>query len=449
MAFKRLSFFTASNYLTLFLSFMQSVLLAKILSQYYMGYFSQVRLFLSYLLLLNAGAMNGLLTMLPNADSIQKRKLKNISFSLVFIQFAFVAAVCIAMYLWSGNMLFSFLAVMILPFVCREALSFAFRGEGRFKEAGIFNITGAVISFVTVTVFALFWSLKGAIAGMIISILLSLALGVVLSGGILPAWSFKIVKKLHREGARIYFNGILNLFSDSLERVLLAFIISKETFAVYAVSIAMVSVFDMLPSSIGQYMLPDFVGNRNRWGSSMVKKLIGFNVNIMTVLIIFSSVLYYFLIKYFLPLYAKSMVLFSILAVSSLFSIVYYVLYNKMVSAKTMRVMYYSQIIVVFLKVVILALYFKSADSVNLVVIAFMMVGMKILYALILGVMARIFGEVNIFSYETFLDFSLGFAAVCSSMYLLRISPLFAVFIGVFYVLIYAGRFLRWKRELI
>lgn len=449
MALKRLSFFTASNYLSLLFSFMQSIMLARILNQYQMGYFSQVRLFLSYILLLNAGSMNGLITMLPNLGNDDRIMAKNTNLTLSFIQFSAISAVCIILFAAGRNTLFAVLAVLAVPYACREALSFAFRGEGRFKEAALFNTVFAFSSLIVTVSLAYFFKLRGAVSGVFLSVALSAAYGIFLSPKTRFSLSMKIVRRLYAEGFRIYLNGLLNMLSDSFERLLLAFIIARESFAVYAVAVAMVSVFDMLPSSIGQFLLPDFVGNPKRWDSRRVRVFINFNVFITSVFIIISSSAYYVLIRYFLPLYTRSLTLFSIMAVSSFFSIVYYAVFNKMVSAGKMRVMYYSQAAIIFFKIILLGVYFRFSESVSLETVAFMMLGVKIVYALVLAGAASAFTGLRVFSASSAFHFAAGFAAAALSMALLRSSPIYGIAVCIVYAAIYSKRFIAWKRELI
>lgn len=392
MGFKTLTFYTFSNYLNIFLSLVQGFFLLKILSVEEMGSFSQFKIILNYLMLFNLGVLNSLMILIPSSSEEQKNIYKNKIFTINFLIYIIVSLSILSFFLYKKNQMILFLSPAIFFYAIKDFPSYFLKSDGRFKRYSLNLLSSQTIFLFLIIILSIRLKLIGAYLSVIIFSLVSLLFGIFLIGGIkfdfpLPVETIFFIKK----GFSIYFVGFLNQILGNFERLFLSFILIKERFAVYATSVFFLSFIQMLPSSIIQYFLPDFVRNTKKYNQKRIS-LIFTSISVLTFFFIIFSFLF---LKTITAIYFKSYVdsvkIFGILSTTVFFDIFFYLLYNKLLSVEKLKIYIFIQIAGSLFLVLGIILYSVLVVGIDLVKFSYFFVMLKGIHFLLTLFFLKIF----------------------------------------------------------
>ncbi len=381
MVLRKITFYTFSNYINIFLSFVQGFFLVKILSLSQMGEFSQFKIILNYLMLFNLGLTNSFLILLPNSSPDERKIFKNQIFTINTIIFITVSILFLSLFLFFKREIFLFIFLVLFFYSSKEIPSYYLRAVGEFSKYSTNLILSQTVLLLSTITLTYLFGLKGAYLSFLIYSVFSFFFGISLIKGInFSNFNFGNFIFFIKKGFDIYFVGFLNQIISNFERLFLSFILLKETFAIYSTAVFFLSFIQMLPVSIVQFFLPDFVKNIEKYSQ---KKLNIFFVIISTLTFFMIIVSYLFLkiiTKKILPNYADSVKIFSILSVTIFFDIFFYLMFNKLLSLEKLKYYNYIQIVgslIVFLGVLLFYLFKKD---INIIEFSYYFLLLKTLY---------------------------------------------------------------------
>lgn len=453
MKLRHVSLYTFSIYINTILAALQGIVAAKLLSPYYMGYFSQIKVMLAYMMLINIGIINGFLIVLPKAEKRVQQEYINAGFWVSLALYIAGAAVFLIMYFITAEKSFLFAAVVFPVYGIKEIPIYIMRGRGDFRNLSVMYIIISVLSFILIAALIYFFKFMGALAALSATVILMFITGLIL-GSI--RIQFKILKQriveLFKSGIMIYIKEFFRFLKNSMEKFIMIFIMPKEVYAVYTVGIVMISFFDILPSTIFQYLLPDFIRKDSEWSSERMSKTISVVTFIITVLLLAGIYLFTILIPKVLPHYSESLIIFYILTFTCFINIWNYLIYNKFVSMNKIKYMYVSQFIGLAGLLSAIALFYgiMGADVSDMRYAAISILIARTAYIISLLIMFRTKTKINLFTRESMGITAASLLAIISALagvkfyYIHAIPVLFAL-----YALIFTQRFIKWVRELI
>ncbi len=423
---------------------MQGIIIARILTQFDMGYFSQIKLVMSYLFFSNLGIMNGLLILIPRAETDEIEGIKATCFSSSLVLFAAAGIICAAAGFIAGSSIAVIAGLVFTLYGMREIPVFAMRSSSNFTRLSIFHFVSSFLSFSVTVAGAYMFGLKGAVGGFSIYLTLSLLLGVFMSKtGIKLAFSFKHFRALFTNGMQIYIAYLLSTLKDSSEKFIMIFFIDKSLYAVYTIGAVMSSFLEILPSAVFQYLLPDFIKDSSKWNEKRIADAFTFMTGIMTLFIIAAIYSFTLLIPVVLPKYADSLGIFYILSFSSLTGVVNYLVYNKFVSEGKMGYMYAAQLSgTLFLVITILAV---LSGNFSLKAVALAVIVSRVFYAGVLIALMKTSLNIMIINKKNLLVLFLSIAVIIMSInsaayFVHSILLIGALFAGIMY------RTYKWKK---
>lgn len=423
---------------------MQGIIIARVLSQFDMGYFSQIKLIMSYLFFSNLGIMNGLLILIPGSDKNEIENIKATCFSTSLILFATAGTVSAVIGLLTGSSIPVIAGLVFTLYGMREIPVFAMRSQSSFTRLSIFHFISSFLSFAITVAGAAFFGLKGAVAGFTLYLLLSLVLGIFISkAGLKLAFNLKHFKALFTNGMQIYIAYLLSTLKDSSEKFIMIFFIDKSLYAVYSIGSVMSSFLDILPSAVFQYLLPDFIKDSAKWDQKRISESFTFMISIMTLFITAAIYSFTLLIPVILPKYTDSLGIFYILSFSSLTGIVNYLVYNKFVSEGKMGYMYAAQFSgALFLIITILAV---LSGNFSLKAVALAVIVSRVFYAGVLIALMKTSLGIMILNKRSLLILFLSAAVIIMSInsaayFVHSILLISAAYAGIMY------RTFKWKR---
>lgn len=414
MRIRRASLYTSSIYFNTLLATLQGIIVARILSQFDMGYFSQVKLIMSYLFFSNIGIMNGLLILIPRASEEDIAPIKKTCFTSSLVLFAAAGLLCSLSGFVLGSDVAVIAGIIFIFFGMREIPVFSMRAESGFVKLSIFHFLSSVLSFALTIGGAYVFGLKGALWGFALYLAVSLGIGIFMSGRLSFGFEARHLKSLLKEGMQIYISYLLSTLKDSIEKFIMIFFIAKPLYAVYTIGAVMSSFLDILPSAVFQYLLPEFIKSPESWDAKRMARAFTIMTGILTVLISSSIYLFTLLIPAILPKYTESLGIFYILSFSPFIGTLNYLIYNKLISEGKMKYMYAAQAIgALFLTVIIIIVMMTNA---GLTAVAVSVLSAKILYGIILLIIMRISMGTFMLRMENILVFGLSAGVVIMSI---------------------------------
>jgi O-antigen/teichoic acid export membrane protein len=449
MSFKKITLFTFSNYIGLLSALVQGLFTAKILSVTDMGSFSQVKIIVSYMLLLNPGVINGLIYKLPISKT--EEGIDYASSAFFFSLFLFFSAflVFLIIYFKTNHSEWFFAGLVLLFSSLKEVLAFSLRALQKFERLSLLTLFFSVSQAVLIIGFSIPWKLGGAMWALSLSSILSFVFGLFLLKDIIRfTFSIRRVYELFLGGWMIYLNGLYAMILSSFERISLSFAAEKKIFAVYSVGIFFVSIFDMLSSSVTQYLTPKMVKDGEGYSEEKLISSSQSILYIMTAFIFTSLLLMRFLVPVFLDKYTESVKIASILSVTSLFQVYYNMMFSKYLSLKKMHKYFPVQTIGAVMTVGGTLLYFVFGDRSNLVYFSIFILILRTLYFLISAVYFKI--TLNV---RTITPFSIASITAGSAMFIAvsaADTAFFSVSVIIFilYMAFFYRSFILWKEHL-
>lgn len=448
MVIRNVTFYTVSNYINIFLSFIQGFFLVKLLSLEQMGEFSQFKIILNYLLLFNLGLTNSFLILLPKVSDKEKEIYKNKIFTINSLIFFVVSLILLSFFFFLKKGIFLFLFLTLFFYSAKEIPSYYLKSIGDFSKYSINLVFSQVVLLVLTVVLTYFFDLNGAYISFIGYSLLSFALGVIFTKGIkFETFNFDNLLFFLKKGFTIYSVGFLNQIISSFERLFLSFILLKETFAIYSTAVFFLSFVQMLPVSIVQYFLPDFVKNINKYSH---KRLNIFFITISILTFFFIIVSYIFLrivTERFLPNYIESVRIFSILSITIFFDIFFYIMFNKLLSIEKLKYYNYLQIVGSILVLSGVSIFYIFEKNVDIVKFSYYFLSLKTLYFFIWMLFFNFILKIkilNLFSLIVILIFGL----MIFSFEKLNLNFLIGITLFICFIFIFEGKkFFLWMRK--
>ncbi|MDY6786971.1 MAG: hypothetical protein SVK54_02485 [candidate division WOR-3 bacterium] len=451
MISKKASFYTFSIYINTVLGALQGIVAARLLEPYYMGYFSQIKVILSYLLMINFGIINGLLIVLPKADKQKRMEYVSTAFWLSLGLYAVGAAAFLLVFFITGDYVHLYIALIFPIYGIKEVPVYIMRGKGDFRKLAIMYILISFISFISISVFIYFFKFKGALAALAFNVAAYLVLGII-TGRI--NIKFRIIKdrakELLKKGIYIYLIEFFRFIKRSMEKFVMIFVISREVYAVYTVGIVMVSFFDIMPSTIFQYLLPDFIRENKKWSLEKMGAMISFVTVIMTVLLLCGMYAFTILVPLIIPGYEQSLGIFYLLTFTSLINIWNYIIYNKFVSENKIKYMYISQFtgLFVLLGLIGLGYFIFHTDFSNIIIIAALILTARSSYIVSLVFLFIKKTKLNILRTFSFPMTMISILTIVLAIYLIyNFIHLIPLVIAIYIILFYR-RFFKWKEQL-
>ncbi|MGE3062605.1 MAG: hypothetical protein AB7T10_03130 [bacterium] len=449
MSFKKITLFTFSNYIGLFSALVQGLFTAKVLSVTDMGSFSQVKIIVSYMLLLNPGVINGLIYKLPLSKKDEGRNYASSAFFFSLFLFFFAFLIFLIIYFKTNRSEWFFVGLVLLFSSLREVLAFSLRALQRFEKLSLLTLFFSVSQAVLIIGFSIPWKLDGTMWALALSSILSFVFGLfLLKDTIRFTFSLRSVYELFAGGWMIYLNGLYGMILSSFERIALSFAAAKDVFAVYSVGIFFVSIFDMLSSSVTQYLTPQMVKNGKGYSEEKLVETSQSILYIMIALIFTTLLLMRFFVPLFLEKYTQSVKIASILSVTSLFQVYYNMMFSKYLSSKKMYEYFPVQTIGAIITVAGTLLYFVFGDKRNLVYFSIFILLIRTLYFLVSAVYFKITLKV-----KTITQFSIVSIIAGTAMFIAVSADNTALFTAsiiafVIYMAIYYRNFILWKEHL-
>ncbi|MEO0288664.1 MAG: hypothetical protein ABIN00_03420 [candidate division WOR-3 bacterium] len=448
MVIRSVTFYTISNYINIFLSFIQGFFLVKMLSLQQMGEFSQFKIILNYLLLFNFGLTNSFLILLPKVSDKEKEIYKNKIFTINSLIFLVISLFLSLLVLFLKKEIFLFLSLTLFFYSAKEIPLYYLKSTGDFSKYSINLVLSQIILLVLTIVLTYFFGLNGAYISFIFYSLLSFAVGVMFTKGIrFETFNFENLLFFLRKGFSIYFVGLLNQIISSFERLFLSFILIKETFAIYSTAVFFLSFVQMLPVSIVQYFLPDFVKNIDKYSC---KRLNFFFITISVLTFFFITVSYVFLkivTGKFLTNYVESVNIFLILSITIFFDIFFYIMFNKLLSIEKLKYYNYLQIAGSLLILSGVLIFYIFEKKIDIVKFSYYFLTLKTLYFFIWILLSKFILKakiLNLFSLATVLLFSL----LIFSFEKLNLNLLIGIIIFICFIFIFEGKKLvLWMRK--
>ncbi|MEO0234257.1 MAG: oligosaccharide flippase family protein [candidate division WOR-3 bacterium] len=448
MVIRNITFYTFSNYINIFLSFVQGFLLVKMLSLQQMGEFSQFKIILNYLLLFNFGLTNSFLILLPKVSDKEREIYKNKIFTINSLIFFVVSLCLLILVLFLRKEIFLFLFLTLFFYSAKEIPLYYLKSIGDFSKYSINLVLSQIILLVLTIVLTYSFGLNGAYISFIFYSLISFAVGVIFTKGIrFETFSFDNFLFFFRKGFSIYFVGFLNQIISSFERLFLSFILIKETFAIYSTAVFFISFVQMLPVSIVQYFLPDFVKNINKYSYRRLNFLF---ITISVLTFFFITLSYVFLkivTKKFLTNYIESVNIFLILSITIFFDIFFYIMFNKLLSIEKLKYYNYLQIVGSFLTLSGVLIFYIFEKKIDIVNFSYYFLTLKTFYFFI-GIFFTNFilkvKVLNLLSLATVLVFSL----LIFSFEKLYLNLLIGIIIFICFIFVFKGKKLvLWMRK--
>ncbi|PIP14242.1 MAG: hypothetical protein COX48_01910 [bacterium (Candidatus Stahlbacteria) CG23_combo_of_CG06-09_8_20_14_all_34_7] len=450
MSIKKISIFTLSNYIALFCSLAQALIIAKILSTVDMGSFSQIKILLSYLLLLNPGVINGLIYLIPLSEEKRGKEYGSSAFVFSFILFFIVFVILSVVFVKSHNFQWLFMGVILLFTSLREVISFILRGFQKFSRLSALNLISSAIQSVLIITFSYFWKLTGALWGLSASAGVSLIIALFLArNDISLAFSFERVKCLFSSGWMIYLNGLYATVLSSFERLSLSFTSEKNIFAVYSIGIFFISIFDILSSSITQYLTPKMIKEEKSYLENKLQNTTNSIIYIMIAFIFIFLIMIKFTVPVFLNKYTESVRIASILSITSLFQVFYNLMFTKYLSSKSIKKYFPLQTVGSLLTVGGILLYFVYFDSNNLILFSLFVLAIRILYLFFAVIYFNFTSRIKMLNFYSIISLLIGGFLFISTYFSGKI--MFTVSLAVFalYFTIFYKKIRIWKKSLI
>ncbi|MDI6700574.1 MAG: oligosaccharide flippase family protein [bacterium] len=392
MVLKTITFYTFSNYINIFLSFVQGFFLVKILSLSQMGEFSQFKIILNYLLLFNLGLTNSFFILLPKSSSDERKIFKNQIFTINTIIFIIVSFLFLSFFLIYKEEIFLFIFLVLLFYSSKEIPSYYLRSVGDFSKYSVNLILSQTVLLLSTIFLAYLFGLKGAYFSYLFYSIFSFFFGIFLIKGIrFSNFNIENFKFFIKKGFNIYFVGFLNQIISNFERLFLSFILMKETFAIYSTAVFFLSFVQMLPVSIIQFFLPDFVKNIEGYSQ---KKINIFFIVISTItffLIILSYLFLKIITGSILQNYIGSVKIFLILSITIFYDIFFYLMFNKLLSLEKLKYYNYIQIAGSFIVFLGVLLFYLIKRDVDIVEFSYYFLILKTLYFFIWVMFLKVF----------------------------------------------------------
>ncbi|MEJ5307727.1 MAG: hypothetical protein WHT27_05465 [candidate division WOR-3 bacterium] len=448
MVIRNITFYTFSNYINIFLSFIQGFFLVKMLSLQQMGEFSQFKIVLSYLLLLNFGLTNSFMILLPRVTDKEKEIYKNKIFTINSLIFFTVSLFLLPFFLFLKKSIFLFLFLTLFFYSAKEIPLYYLKSTGDFYKYSLNLVLSQTMLLFSTIVLTYFFGLNGAYVSFIVYSLFSFAVGVIFTKGIrFETFNFENLLFFLKKGFSIYSVGFLNQIISSFERLFLSFILIKETFAIYSTAVFFLSFAQMLPVSIVQYFLPDFVKNIDKYS---YKRINVFFITISVLTFFFIVVSYVFLkivTKRFLTNYIESVNIFLILSITIFFDIYFYIMFNKLLSIEKLKYYNYLQIFGSFLILSGVLIFYIFEKKIDIVKFSYYFLTLKTVYFFIWIFFLNFILKAKIldlFSLATILLFSL----IIFSFEKMNLILLLGVIFFICFIFIFKGKnFVLWMKK--
>lgn len=445
MSLRKASVFTLSNYVSLFCALFQGLIIAAILSTDAMGSYSQIRIAVSYMMFLNPGIINGLTMVLPREDSEGRVSFTSAAFTFSLI-LSFFSLLCLfVLYLFTRDSSWLFAGAIFAFSSVRETLSFSLRSMEMFGRYSAVNGVSSVLQTLLTLFFALFWGLNGALFGLLSSSALSLLFSVALTPFPLEIRLIPPkLKELFRNGKTIYLNGAYSLILSTFERFSLSFAVEKSLFAVYSVGAFFLSFFDMLASSMTQYLTPKMVRERESFDREKMLGAVKIVLFSSSLLMILSMVMLKYLVPIFLEKYAQSVRIASVLAVTSLYQIYFGIMYAKYLSDGRLPQYFPMQTIGAAITAASVILFFFSGMKNDLMLFSYLILSVRTAYFISSLAYFRRTMKINLASAGT-----IPYLALCGTFFVMlpHLNAAWTAALGVISVLppiFVTARFLKW-----
>ncbi len=451
MILRHASFYTISIYINTILAALQGIVAAKLLDPYYMGYFSQIKVILSYMMLINVGFINGLIIVLPKADKKTQDEYISNGFWISFFLYILGAMVFLALYFIVHDKAFLFAAVIFPIYGIKELPIYILRSKGDFKHLSLLYLVISIVTFIIVTILIYLFRFRGALGALSISVSLTLIFGIII-GKI--KIEFKIIKhriiSLFKNGIVIYIKEFFRFLKSSMEKLVMMFIMPKEIYAVYTVGIVMISFFDILPATIFQYLLPDFIRKNDKWSEHKMTKTISLITFIITVLLLIGIYIFTLFIPKVLPYYEPSLMIFYILSFTCFINIWNYIIYNKFISENKLQYMYVSQFVGLIALLMAIAIFygFLGFNESNVIYAAYAILIARIVYIISLLIIFKSKTKLNLFTKETIIVSTLSFATIIISLFTLKHFLHLTIILALMYALLFLNKAKQWLKEL-
>ena len=121
MRLRHAPLYTISIYINTILAALQGIVAATLLDPYYMGYFSQIKVILAYLMMINIGFINGLLIVLPKSDRQTQQEYINAGFWMSLALYSLGAFVFLILYFIMHEKSFLFVAIVFPIYGIKES----------------------------------------------------------------------------------------------------------------------------------------------------------------------------------------------------------------------------------------------------------------------------------------------------------------------------------------
>ncbi len=452
MILRHASFYTISIYINTILAALQGIVAAKLLDPYYMGYFSQIKVILSYMMLINVGFINGLIIVLPKADKKTQDEYISNGFWISFFLYILGAMIFLALYFIINDKAFLFAAMIFPIYGIKELPIYILRSKGDFKHLSILYLVISIVSFILITTLIYLFRFKGALGALSISVSLTLIFGIIIGK---MKIEFKIIKhriiSLFRNGIIIYIKEFFRFLKSSMEKFVMMFIMPKEIYAVYTVGIVMISFFDILPATIFQYLLPDFIRKSEKWSERKMAKTISLITFIITVLLLIGIYIFTMFIPKILPYYTPSLAIFYILSFTCFINIWNYIIYNKFISENKLQYMYISQFVGLIALLMAIAVFygFLGFEETNVIYAAFAILIARITYIISLLIIFKSKTKLNLFTKETIFISIISIMTIIFSLFTIKYSLHLTIIMTIMYALLFINKAKQWLKELI
>ncbi len=385
MIIKRISFYTFSIYINTIVLTIQGIIIARLLSPYNMGYFSQIKVILSYLPLINVGIINGLLIVLPEKTKEEINIYKQTSIISSLFLYILISVLLYILYIFYNEKILFYSAILFPLWGLKDIPLFIMRGESKFNSLSKYYLFISFFNLLVLSIFVYLYGFLGALWGLAIVSFFNFIIGLFF-GKIKLGFqiSLKSLKYLQNKGFPIYLVYVFNFVKDFYEKFLVMFLIDKVHYAYYTIALLMVSVYEIIPSTISQFFLPDFVKNPLKWNNEQITKVITFIMFVLVNLLVLGVIIFAIFIPIILPEYKISVDIFYIFSIMSIISVFNYIIYNKLISTNKAKYIYFSQTIgFAFMFIIVLYSYFLK-KHLSVIEIAKIVVLIRVAYISVL-----------------------------------------------------------------
>ncbi|MDD3804381.1 MAG: hypothetical protein PHW02_08375 [bacterium] len=414
MSLKKATLFTFSNYISLFSALFQGLITAAILSTESMGSYSQIRITVSYMMFLNPGIINGLTMVMPGENHAERQSFASAALTFSFLLSLFSITWIFPAYIFTKNYLWLYAGGVFAFSSAKETLAFSLRSMEMFGRYSAINAVSALSQALLTIFFAWIWGLKGALFGLLSSSALSLLFSVLMTPFPLE---IKIIPSklriLFARGKTIYINGAYSLILSTFERFFLSFAVEKSLFAVYSVGAFFLSFFDMLSTSMTQYLTPKMVRERESFDQNRMRGAVRMVLFSSSLLMILSMVMLKYLVPLFLAKYSQSVKIASVLAVTSLYQIYFGIMYAKYLSENKLARYFPIQTVGAAITALSVILFFFSGKKNDLMLFSYMILSVRTVYFLSAVLYFRRTMKINLASLGSF-----SFLAVCALLFI-------------------------------